>query len=141
MGSTSTGSRSMERNVHRSNLSSENEKLKKENEKLKTQLALAKKQWAELVAFLRDNVNIGPDQISRIIRQGTGGSSLDAARADDGGVGEGKCKSGEGVKLFGVWVKGGGDGKSKVKNENGDAKCRKRGREEANCGEKKESKI
>ncbi|XP_058735652.1 heat shock factor protein HSF24-like [Vicia villosa] len=141
MSSTSTGSRSAERNTHRSNLSSENEKLKKENEKLKTQLALAKKQCAELVAFLRDNVNIGPDQISRIIRQGTGGSSLEAARADDGAEGEGKCKGGEGVKLFGVWVKGGGDGKNKVKKENGDPKSRKRGHEEANCGENKKSKT
>ncbi|KAL5063962.1 hypothetical protein RYX36_025699 [Vicia faba] len=142
MDSTLTGLGSMERNIHRANLSIENEKLKKDNEKLKCQLALKKKQCDQLIAFLRDNVNIGPDQINCVIRQGTSGSSLDAERADDSVVGgEGKCKGEEGVKLFGVWMKGGGEGKNKVKTENGQGKCRKRGHEEEIGDENKELKI
>lgn len=138
MGSTSTGSGSMERNIHHMNLSSENEKLKKENEELKCQLALAKKQCDELVA-LSGNVNVGADQISRIIQPVTGGSSHDAARSDDAAVGEAKLMGGEGVKLFGVWMNGDGKGEDKVKMENGEGNSRKRGHEEPIGGVNKDT--
>ncbi|TKY70567.1 Heat shock factor protein HSF24 [Spatholobus suberectus] len=75
-------------------LSSENEKLKKDNETLSWELALARKQCDELVAFLRDRLMVGPDQIDRIMRQGSIGS--------DNAVGEG---GGDCLKLFGVWLK------------------------------------
>ncbi|CAK8562404.1 unnamed protein product [Lathyrus sativus] len=131
IGSTSTGARLMERNTHHTNLSSENEKLKKENENLKSQLNLVNKRCDELVTFLRDNVNVEVDQINHIIQQGTSGFSRDAVRSDDV-IGIGKNKGQEGVKLFGVWVKGGGgEGKDKAKIENGDGNRRKRGPEEA----------
>ncbi|MBA0760896.1 hypothetical protein Gotri_023608, partial [Gossypium trilobum] len=58
-------------------LSDENEKLKKDNEMLSSELAQAKKQCDELVAFLTECVKVGPDQIDRIMRQGNGGSTLE----------------------------------------------------------------
>ncbi|PNX80512.1 heat shock factor protein hsf24-like, partial [Trifolium pratense] len=120
MGSTSTGS--VERNTYFADLSSENEKLKKDNEKLSVELALAKKQCDELVAFLQNVTNVSPDQINRIIRQGTSGSSLDGVHfyedLNAAPVGEGKC---EGLKLFGV--------KIDMANAKGD--CRKRGHEDS----------
>ncbi|XP_061341054.1 heat shock factor protein HSF24 [Gastrolobium bilobum] len=76
------------------NLSSENEKLKKDNETLNWELARAKKQCDELVAFLRDRLKVGPDQIDRIMRRGSCG--------DENAVGEG---GGDSLKLFGVWLK------------------------------------
>ncbi|XP_045833685.1 heat shock factor protein HSF24-like [Trifolium pratense] len=120
LGSTSTGS--VERNTYFADLSSENEKLKKDNEKLSVELALAKKQCDELVAFLQNVTNVSPDQINRIIRQGTSGSSLDGVHfyedLNAAPVGEGKC---EGLKLFGV--------KIDMANAKGD--CRKRGHEDS----------
>ncbi|PQP94989.1 heat stress transcription factor B-1 [Prunus yedoensis var. nudiflora] len=70
-----------------SDLSGENEKLKKENENLSSELAQTKKQCDELVGFLMDYLKVGPDQINRIMRQGS--------------------------YLFGVWVKGEEKKKSK----------------------------
>jgi heat shock transcription factor, other eukaryote len=74
MGSTSTGS--VEPNTHCPDLSSENKRLKKDNEKLKGELALAKKKWDKLLAFLRDIVNVGPDQINCMIDKRQVGPSL-----------------------------------------------------------------
>ncbi|XVE82793.1 hypothetical protein DITRI_Ditri16bG0034100 [Diplodiscus trichospermus] len=94
-------------------LSDENEKLKKDNEILSSELAQAKKQCDELVAFLTECVKVGPDQINSIMLQGSCGSTHDA---DDRGLNDGVDdhdddeKSGEegngSLKLFGVWLKG-----------------------------------
>lgn len=129
MGSTSTGS--IEPTTQCTDLSRENEKLKKDNEKLGCELARAKKQCDELVGFLRDTFNVGPDQINRIIREGTSGSSHDTVRFDDDdiAVGECECEEGEKLKLFGVWLKS-EEGKENAKITNGKSNCRKRGRED-----------
>ncbi|XVF15556.1 hypothetical protein REPUB_Repub09cG0164400 [Reevesia pubescens] len=98
-------------------LSDENEKLKKDNEMLSSELAQAKKQCDELVAFLTECVNVRPDHINRIMRQGSCGSThegddrghrccvddLDDDDDDDEKVGEEDNGS---LKLFGVWLKG-----------------------------------
>lgn len=131
MGSTSTGS--VEETPQCADLSGENEKLKKDNEKLSYELARAKKQCDELVAFLRDTLNVGPDQINRIIRQGTCGSSPDAVRFEDNdenAVGECECEGRESLKLFGVWLKSEEEGKDKMKIATAKGNCRKRGRED-----------
>ncbi|MBA0551709.1 hypothetical protein Golob_022580 [Gossypium lobatum] len=97
-------------------LSDENEKLKKDNEMLSSELAQAKKQCDELVAFLTECVKVGPDQIDRIMRQGNGGSTLegdDLGRFygvddnDDDEKGGGEDGNGS-LKLFGVWLKSAG---------------------------------
>ncbi|KAG4973232.1 hypothetical protein JHK87_030053 [Glycine soja] len=99
--SSSSGSKnqgSVETNTTPSHqLSSENEKLKKDNETLSCELARARKQCDELVAFLRDRLMVGPDQIDRIMRQGSCGSENTVGE----GGGGGHC-----LKLFGVWLKG-----------------------------------
>ncbi|KAJ9177254.1 hypothetical protein P3X46_012491 [Hevea brasiliensis] len=102
-------------------LSGENKKLKKDNEMLSSELAQAKKQCDELIAFLTEYVKVGPDQINRIMRQGSCcESTLDglvgaAAGADDhsddekngeNDDGEDGGGSGVGFKLFGVLLKG-----------------------------------
>ncbi|KAK6258522.1 Heat shock factor (HSF)-type [Theobroma cacao] len=104
-------------------LSDENEKLKKDNEMLSSELAQAKKQCDELVAFLTECVKVGPDQINRIMRQGSFGSTRDADDRglthdvddlddhdqvdDDDDDDEKGGKEGNGsLKLFGVWLKG-----------------------------------
>ena len=117
-----------------SDLSGENEKLKKDNEMLSSELAQTKKQCDELVAFLTEYLKVGPDQINHIIRQGGCGSScvdkiiggggpifgkVDSNDDDDddddennvvednaNGNGNGNGNGGEGLKLFGVWLKG-----------------------------------
>lgn len=128
MGSTSMGS--LEETTT-ADLSGENEKLKKDNEKLSCELARAKKQCDELVAFLKDSLNVGPDQINRIIRQGSYESSLDAVRFDDdekNGIANGDGSVS--LKLFGVWLKGqNGKDKMKIGANNGNC-CNKRGRED-----------
>ncbi|RDX92025.1 Heat shock factor protein HSF24, partial [Mucuna pruriens] len=135
MGSTSTESvEAAAATTQCADLSGENEKLKKDNEKLSSELARAKKQCDELVAFLRESLNVCPDVINRIIQQGTCGSSDDAVRFgandndDENAVGECEAKGGESLKLFGVWLKGqdGKMDKEKLKIGN----CRKRGRED-----------
>ncbi|GLU13567.1 hypothetical protein SLE2022_301960 [Rubroshorea leprosula] len=98
-------------------LSGENEKLKKDNEMLSSELAQAKKKCEELIAFLTDYVKVGPDQINRIMRQGSCGSTHDVD--DLGSSGEdddddddhdddekGGGEDGGSLKLFGVWLKG-----------------------------------
>ncbi|CAL1408667.1 unnamed protein product [Linum trigynum] len=113
-------------------LSGENEKLKKDNELLSSELAQAKKQCDELIAFLTDYAKVGPDQIHRIMRQGeacswsssdevalaAGGGAADGERRDDddenekseeygdndGGGGD-EDSGGSGLKLFGVLLK------------------------------------
>lgn len=85
-------------------LTDENEKLKREKEHLSTELAQTKKQCDKIIAFLTRYLNVGPDQISRIMREGGGGHGADAAV---GGGGE----EGSKVKLFGVWL--GDDGRNK----------------------------
>ncbi|MBA0850916.1 hypothetical protein Goshw_009454 [Gossypium schwendimanii] len=97
-------------------LSDENEKLKKDNEMLSSELAQAKKQCDELVAFLTECVKVGPDQIDRIMRQGNGGSTLEGDDLgcfygvddnDDDEKGGGEDGNGS-LKLFGVWLKSAG---------------------------------
>ncbi|XVF59421.1 hypothetical protein PTKIN_Ptkin07bG0274600 [Pterospermum kingtungense] len=102
-------------------LSDENEKLKKDNEMLSLELAEAKKQCDDLVAFLTECVKVGPDQIDRIMRQGSCGSTRDgndrgrSYGADDlndddddnDDDDEKNVDEGNGnLKLFGVWLKG-----------------------------------
>ncbi|CAJ1942801.1 unnamed protein product [Sphenostylis stenocarpa] len=158
MGSTSTGSvEGATTTTHCADLSGENEKLKKDNEKLKKdneklsgELARARKQCDELVSFLRESLNVCPDVINRIIRQGTCGSSDDAVRFesipdddDENAVGECEPKvddesGGDTLKLFGVWLKGqNGNEKDKLKIGN----CRKRGRDDPIAGSAKELKT
>ncbi|XP_022775200.1 heat shock factor protein HSF24-like [Durio zibethinus] len=122
LGSTSTSSPDSKNpgpveTTQLADLSDENEKLKKDNEMLSSELAQAKKQCDELVAFLTESVKVGPDQINRIMRQGSCGSTHDGDdrgrsygvvdlddRDDDdekgGGEGNGS------LKLFGVWLRG-----------------------------------
>lgn len=119
MGSTSTGS------VDRSDLSIENKRLKMDNEKLTVELALVKKKCEELLAYLQSNLNIGADEINRILGKGTDGSSHDTDNDDDNMVRE--C--GKGLKLFGVWLKG-EEGKDKVEMDTAKGSCHKRGRED-----------
>ncbi|KAL6222581.1 hypothetical protein ACLB2K_005973 [Fragaria x ananassa] len=103
---------SMETAGHTTDLSDENEKLKKDNETLSSELAQTKKQCDELVAFLTEYMKVGPDQIDKIMRQGSFGSSCDGDDDHERGAGENdndeKVAAGEeeGLKLFGVWVKG-----------------------------------
>lgn len=90
-------------------LSGENEKLKKDNETLSSELAQTKKQCDELVAFLMEYMKVGPDQINQIMRQGSFGSSSGDVDDHDRDLDDGeKVVAGEeeGLKLFGVWVKG-----------------------------------
>ncbi|XVF17695.1 hypothetical protein REPUB_Repub10bG0145800 [Reevesia pubescens] len=105
-------------------LSDENKKLKKDNKMLSSELAQAKKQCDELVAFLTECVKLGPDQINRIMRQGSCESTRDGddrGRSygvddlddhvddadDDDDDDEKGCEAGNGsLKLFGVWLKG-----------------------------------
>lgn len=126
MGSTSTGSMEAA-TTPRADLSNENEKLKKDNEKLSCELAKAKKQCEDLVGFLKENLNVGPEQINHIIRQGTCGSTQDAVRFDDDDNVVGEDVEGEKLKLFGVWLK---NGKEKMMIAAANGNCRKRGREE-----------
>ncbi|XP_044470737.1 heat shock factor protein HSF24-like [Mangifera indica] len=91
-------------------LTDENAKLKKDNEMLSTELAQAKKQCDELIGFLTKCVKVGPDQINRIIRQGSCGSTCDGGFVSDDD--EESCGK---LKLFGVWLKG--DGKKRGREE------------------------
>ncbi|KAI4314963.1 hypothetical protein L6164_027818 [Bauhinia variegata] len=145
MGSTSTSSPDSKNQgsvetmtTQYAELSGKNEKLKKDNEMLSTELAQAKKQCDELIHFLKDYLKVGPDQINRIMRQGTSGSSRDElvgpvpsltvdgdddenARAGGDEI-EIEKEGGENYKLFGVWLKaakgGDGDGEEKMKISN-----------------------
>lgn len=101
-------------------LCDENKKLKRENEVLRTELAQAKKQCDELIKFLNECVKVAPNQINRIMRQRRSSGSTFADGSDDevdtnsddddcseGNDGENRGeKNGEGLKLFGVWLKG-----------------------------------
>ncbi|GMI68081.1 ARABIDOPSIS THALIANA HEAT SHOCK FACTOR 4, TL1-binding transcription factor 1, heat shock factor 4 [Hibiscus trionum] len=97
-------------------LSDENEKLKKDNEMLSSELAQAKKQCDELVAFLTECVKVGPDQIDRIMRQGScgsthGGEARGSIHGDEDNDDDenGEAEEGNGsMKLFGVWLKSAG---------------------------------
>ncbi|KAF7809826.1 heat shock factor protein HSF24 [Senna tora] len=110
-------------------LSGENKKLRRDNEILSSELAEAKKQCEELVGFLTEYLKVGPDQINRIMRQGSSGSSREEEEDDDDddeeeeeeekAVGEG----GESLKLFGVWLKG--DKEKEKMNTNNNRKRRR----------------
>lgn len=78
-------------------LAEENEKLKREKELLSSQLAQTKKRCDDMIAFLTRCFNVGPDQISRIVRQG--GDGPVGVTAPGGGGGDGLK-----LKLFGVWL-------------------------------------
>ncbi|KAL5557012.1 hypothetical protein UlMin_039248 [Ulmus minor] len=134
LGSTSTsspdskspGSVETAANNQFAGLSDENEKLKKDNEVLTTELAQTKKQCDELIAFLTKYMKVGPDQINRIMRQGScvstrdGSVNEDDLDDDDNEVEE---EEEEGLKLFGVWLKGND-------NDNEKTTKKKRGRDE-----------
>ncbi|XVF61155.1 hypothetical protein PTKIN_Ptkin08bG0106800 [Pterospermum kingtungense] len=106
------------------NLSDENKKLRKDNEMLSSELAQAKKQCDELVAFLTECVKVTPDQINRIMRQGSCGSTVDgdgrgcSYAVDDRNDDDDEKGGGEGngsLKLFGVWLEG--SGKKRAREE------------------------
>lgn len=109
LGSTSTsspdsknpGSVDMVTIAQFADLSDENKKLKKDNQILNSELSQTKKQCDELIAFLTDYVKVSPDQINRIMNQGTCGSSSGEIADDDDEEGENE----ECLKLFGVWLK------------------------------------
>lgn len=111
-------------------LSDENEKLKKDNEILSSELAQTKKQCDELIAFLTEYMKVGPDQINRIMRQGSCESTRDGLADDD----DDDDRNGfeeeveEGLKLFGVWLKGNDSDKVKTTMK------KKRNREEKTAG-------
>ncbi|KAL1193205.1 Heat stress transcription factor B-1 [Cardamine amara subsp. amara] len=89
-------------------LSGENEKLKRENNSLSSELAAAKKQRDELVTFLTEHLKVEPEQIDRMIKGEKpkpmeSGDESDCEGCSGGGGEEGV---GEGLKLFGVWLKG-----------------------------------
>ncbi|KAM1174829.1 hypothetical protein FF1_027341 [Malus domestica] len=108
------------------NLSDENKKLKRENENLNSELAQTKKQCNELVGFLVKYVKMGPEQINRIIGRGSYGPTRDDFEPNDCGLGlnmdggDDDEEEKEGLKLFGVWVKG--DEKMKGKKTGRDEK-------------------
>ncbi|KAI3908592.1 hypothetical protein MKX01_025586 [Papaver californicum] len=93
-------------------LSNENEKLKRNNEILILELAQTKKQCGELVNVLSKYFNVASGDIDRIMLEGsTSGSrssheqSVDIYEKDGGDDDENGRKE-EGMKLFGVWLKG-----------------------------------
>ncbi|KAK2657470.1 hypothetical protein Ddye_010522 [Dipteronia dyeriana] len=126
MGSMSTSSPdskspgSVEETAKVADLTDENAKLKKDNEMLSTELAQAKKQCEELVAYLSEYVKLGPDQIDHIMRQGSCGSAYD----DDGDDQEiiNNENEGRNLKLFGVWLRD--------EEKMHEKKMKKRGRED-----------
>ncbi|XP_028760482.1 heat shock factor protein HSF24 [Neltuma alba] len=118
VGSTSTsstdsknkpGSAETKTGAEYAELSGENEKLRKDNEMLSSELAEAKRQCEELVGFLTKYLKVGPDQINRLMRQGTSGSSREEEE-EEGQEDEDETKAvgegGESLKLFGVWLRG-----------------------------------
>ncbi|CAH8391843.1 unnamed protein product [Eruca vesicaria subsp. sativa] len=94
-------------------LSGENKKLKRENDSLSLELAAAKRQRDELVAFLTEQMKVGPEEVDQMVKRGeykpdlTGDSSSEEER-DCGGDVEEEEGVGGGMKLFGVWLKGEG---------------------------------
>ncbi|KAD3640921.1 hypothetical protein R6Q59_006617 [Mikania micrantha] len=87
-------------------LSDENEKLKNEKKFLTSELAQAKKQCDDLVAFLTQCVKVSPEQISRIVGGGVvdGGTEM----VDQiGGDGDGDENDEDCFRLFGVLLKDG----------------------------------
>ncbi|KAF8044944.1 hypothetical protein N665_5963s0002 [Sinapis alba] len=77
-------------------LSGENEKLKRENNSLSSELAAAKRQRDELVAFLTDQLKVGPEQIDQMVKGGkfkpnvTGDSSSEEESDCEGCGGDGE---------------------------------------------------
>ncbi|XP_028764063.1 heat shock factor protein HSF24-like [Neltuma alba] len=134
MGSTSTSSPDSKNlgtvettSSQMANLSGENEKLRKDNEVLSWELAQAKKRCEELISFLKEHVKMGQDQIHRIMRQGSCGSSRKHEGEDDdeNAVGEREGSGGESLKLFGV----------RLSTSHGSVANTKRGREDQiGCG-------
>ncbi|KAH9614891.1 hypothetical protein KSS87_017596 [Heliosperma pusillum] len=101
-------------------LSGENDKLRRDNEMLSSELARTKKQCDELVAFLTRHLNVGADQIDRVLQCGLIGAKDEELAVDDetndddeknedsykdDGVNERKKIEEDGLKLFGVWLK------------------------------------
>lgn len=89
-------------------LSGENEKLKRENNSLSSELAAAKRQRDELVTFLTDHLKVRPEQIDQMIKRGKFNpvESDEESDCEGCGGGDGEEGVGEGLKLFGVWLKG-----------------------------------
>ncbi|XP_031107393.1 heat shock factor protein HSF24-like [Ipomoea triloba] len=88
-------------------LTDENEKLKRDNQVLSSELEQAKKQCDELVAFLTQYVKVAPDEINRIMSQGTRSShsGFDGSSADLNSNDSQDEENGESLKLFGVLLK------------------------------------
>ncbi|XP_076934525.1 heat shock factor protein HSF24-like [Bidens hawaiensis] len=86
------------------NLSGENEKLKREKSILTAELAQAKKQCDELVAYLTEHVNVSPEQIRRVVNGGVVvGETVTVGETDVmDDVVDGEC-----FRLFGVVLKDG----------------------------------
>ncbi|KAI3991985.1 hypothetical protein MKX01_014876 [Papaver californicum] len=96
-------------------LSNENEELKKSNEILSLELAQTKKQCGELVNVLSKYFNVASGDIDRIMLEGSticGSRSSREQTVDiyenngDDDDENGRKEEEEGMKLFGVWLKG-----------------------------------
>ncbi|KAL4568714.1 hypothetical protein LXL04_024329 [Taraxacum kok-saghyz] len=92
------------------NLSDENEKLKKEKQSLTSELAQAKKQCEELVAFLTRSVKVAPEQVNRIMSGDVVVGETETVVRETEGEGDDDDKDGDCFRLFGVLLK---DGKKK----------------------------
>lgn len=92
-------------------LSNENEKLRKDNLILSWELAQAKKRFEELLVFLSKSLNVSPEKISSVMKEGEGDLSLERLL----GVCEGEEDEEERLKLFGVWLRN--NSKKKRKRE------------------------
>ncbi|XP_010269874.1 PREDICTED: heat shock factor protein HSF24 [Nelumbo nucifera] len=113
---------------HLSDLSDENEKLRKDNQLLSSELEQTKKQCEELIAFLSKYINVPPEQINRIMMQGSDNDRLSMLLVDDKKNNNNKEEEEKGdedekgeeerqsLKLFGVWLKG----KKRMREEKGE---------------------
>lgn len=104
---TTTATATATATAQAADLSGENEKLKRDNEMLSSELVRTKQQCDELIAFLTGYLHVGPDQINRMMGQGScGASGVRSHDDDDDDEKNGVEENGESLKLFGVWLKG-----------------------------------
>lgn len=100
----------------------ENRRLKRHKEMLSSELEETKRQCVELVSFLSECLKVGPDQIDRIMRQGRSSlstrDSILITSPAEGDCNEDGAGDGGRLKLFGIWLKDGGeDSRKRVRDE------------------------